>query len=272
MFKSIVFILTLICLSFSVKLIAPYEKEIGNGDLIDLGTIGPGQTVSLQLDPSVTSGGIYGSGGIYDFALVSSVPSGWKSTDSKLYQKPMQITITADPFAKEGEYISTIVIVDENNGEKLGNITFKAKIKITYDVLDVEISPKTYKNIGPGQPARFEVSITNKGSTSDVFEISAIGPKSWSYKQQIFVPSKSTRKIYYEVAAQEEETYKTTLKIVSLASEKIFEEQEVSIQVRSDLIGDYLAVNRGTIIFPIFETPIYALAGLVANVFRLVGA
>jgi uncharacterized membrane protein len=95
-----------------------------------------------------------------------------------LYQNPLQITITADPDAPEGDYAVTIAVIDEANGEKLGNVTFYAKVKITWDVMNFDVSP-SYVIVGPGQPARFGITITNLGSTSDVFQVSSVGSKRW---------------------------------------------------------------------------------------------
>lgn len=251
----------------AVELTAPYHIDVSDGDVIDLGAIGPGQTVSLDLNPIVKTGGTFGQGGQYDRAYVSDLPANWKTVDSKLYQNPLHLSITADPDAKDGDYFATANVIDENNGENLPLIKFKVKVKITHNVLGFEISPLSQRT-GPGQPARFDLTIENKGSTGDVFEISANGPKQWAFKQQIYVPSHSSKTVIYEIVGEEEEKFETTLRVVSLASDQISAEKSVSIDVRSDLIGDYKATNHGTMLFPVFESPIYALAGLISNLFR----
>jgi hypothetical protein len=256
----------IVALSYAIDLVSPEVKNVRNGDVIDLGTIGPGQTVSILIDPKVTTGGIHGEGGLYDMAVAADVPRGWAGSDSKLYQTPLMVTITADPNAPEDNYTSSITVIDENNGEQLGNVTFLAKVRITWDVMDFDVSPP-YKNVGPGQPARFAIRITNKGSTSDVFNVSATGTKRWDFVKPVFVPAQTTKTIYYEVVAEEEETYKTTIKVVSTASENIADEKNVTLFVRSDLLGDYKAANNGVLVFPIFEAPIYAITGLLSNFF-----
>ena len=52
--------LVLISFSFAIQLEKPFEQELTEGETIDLGTIGPGQTVTLEIQPVVESGGIYG--------------------------------------------------------------------------------------------------------------------------------------------------------------------------------------------------------------------
>ncbi|MFH1785702.1 MAG: hypothetical protein ABH842_04705 [Candidatus Micrarchaeota archaeon] len=262
--RSIIFVLLACSLSFALNIVSPSSHAIEDRDIIDLGTIGPGQTVSILIDPKVSDGGIFGSGGLYDQAVVTDLPAGWESTESKLYQNPLQVTITADPNAPEGDYAITLVAIDEANGEKLGNVTFYAKVRITWDVMDFEVSP-SYLVAGPGQPARFEIKITNLGSTSDVFQVSSVGSKRWEFKKPIFVPAQSSKTIFYEVVGTEEETYQTSIKVVSLASDNIASEKNVTMFVRSDLLGDYKATNNGVLVFPIFESLTYSLAGLLSN-------
>jgi hypothetical protein len=263
--RPLLVLLLLLSSSFALDIVSPSAVGVKDGGVIDLGTIGPGQTVSILIDPIEKEGGLHGQGGQYDEALAMDLPKGWTSEDSKLYQNPLQVTITADPDAPEGNYTARVRVVDENNGELLGNVTFEVKVRVTYDVMDFDVSP-TYKTVGPGQPARFELKIRNKGSTSDVFQVSATGAKRWEFVKPVFVPAQSTKTFYYEIVADEEETYKTTLKAVSMASDKIADERNVTLFVQSNLIGDYRAANNGVIVFPIFEAPIYSAAGLVSSV------
>lgn len=257
--------LLLLSVSFAVTLVAP-QAEVKNGDVIDLGSIGPGQTISILIDRKVTTGGIYGEGGLYDIAVAEDLPRGWKSTDSKLYQDQLQVRISADPDAPEGDYTTTIKVIDEYNGEKLGNLTFTAKIRITYDVMGFDVTPQSM-TVGPGQPARFGITITNKGSTGDAFDVTATGAKRWEYRKAVFVPAKSTKTIYYEIVGNEEEVYTTPIRVVSLASSKIYDEKNVTLTIRSGLIGDMKATNNGVVVFPIFQSLVYSLAGLISNLF-----
>lgn len=254
-------------IAFSLDLESPAMHGVKGGDVIDLGTIGPGQTVQLLIDSRETAGGIHGEGGIYDEAVVGDLPRGWTSQNSKLYQNPLMVTITADPESPEGNYSTRVTVIDELNGEQLGNVTFIVKVRITWDVMDFDVSP-AYKMVGPGQPARFAIKITNKGSASDVFQVSALGTKRWDFVKPVFVPAQSSKTVYYEIVGTEEETYQTKVDVVSLASRNINDSRDVTLFVRSDLLGDYKATNSGVVVFPIFEAPIYALAGLLSNIFN----
>lgn len=262
--------LILFSLSFSIDIVSPVtvvspvEENVSEADIIDVGTIGPGQTISILVDPIVTTGGINGIGGTYDLAVAEHLPDGWAATESKLYQNPLQVTITADPDAPEGDYSARIKVIDEGNGEELGNVTFIIRMHVTWDVMEFDVSP-LIKRVGPGQPARFSITILNKASTSDVFQVSATGAKKWEFTKPVFVPAKSSRTIYYEIVGTEEESYEATIKVVSLASENIAAQQNVTISIESNLFGDYRATNNGVPVFPIFELPIYAVAGLISN-------
>ncbi|MEW6721696.1 MAG: hypothetical protein AB1324_00375 [Candidatus Micrarchaeota archaeon] len=257
----------LLSLSAAIDLESPERNGVREGDTVDLGTIGPGQTVELLIDRRVTEGGIYGEGGFYDQVRVQGLPAGWTAEDSKLYQDPLRVTITADPDSPEGEYTALVTVMDEGDGEELGNVTFKVKMRITWDVLDFDVSP-AYLDVGPGQPARFAITIRNKASTSDVFTVSSIGAKRWEFIKPVFVPAHSSKTIYYEIVGGEEEAYKATIRVQSQASENIADERNVTLFIHSGLLGDYRATNNGVAVFPVFEGIIYSLAGLLSNVFK----
>lgn len=264
--RVIVAVLMLLSTAFAINLVSPAVQNVKEGDIVDIGTMGPGQTISVLIAPQVTSGGIYGQGGVYDYAIAENLPSGWTSQGSKLYQNPLQVTITADPDAAEGNYSIPIKAVNEFNGEQLGNFTFTALLHITYDVMGFDVSP-TDITVGPGQPARFAISISNKGSTGDVFDVSANGSKRWAFTKDVFVPAQSTKTIYYEIAGNEEQTYSAPIQVVSSASPKISAQRNVTMVIKTDLIGDYKATNNGVVVFPIFESLAYSLAGLISNLF-----
>ncbi|MBI5051271.1 hypothetical protein HZC08_00785, partial [Candidatus Micrarchaeota archaeon] len=65
----------------------------------------------------------------------------------------------------------------------------------------------------------------------------------------------------------EEEKYTPTIKVVSTSSDLIKAEQQVSFSVSSNILADFKATNHGTLMFPLFEMPLYAIAGLISNFF-----
>lgn len=69
--------LALAALSFSatvVTVVSPQAGEVRNSDIVDAGAIGPGQTLSIQVDREVNTGGIHGTGGRMDLAVANNLP------------------------------------------------------------------------------------------------------------------------------------------------------------------------------------------------------
>lgn len=249
--------------SFAVKVIEPVERNINGGETINLGEIGPGQTISLRIDPKVNTGGRFGQGGDYDIASVVKLPTNWKGKDSSLYGKPLQLEITAAKDAEPGDYL-TYVSIEDKNGEELRTINFIIKISITWDVLQTTIIPKTV-SVGPSQPAPYEITIYNKGTASDVFEVSSSGLKKWQFKRYVYLPPKTSKTIVYQLVENEEENYEPVISVTSVASSLIKTQEKVGFEVRTNLKSDFKATNNGVILFPIFESAIYSLAGLISN-------
>ena len=109
--KVYLFILLCVCsVFFPVHMISPADTDVTQGNEIFLGKMGPGQTIYIEMDPWVYSGDEYK--GHYDLMLAYDLPEGWKSTESKLYEDPMQITITSlsRPTGRK-DTLSTITVV-----------------------------------------------------------------------------------------------------------------------------------------------------------------
>ena len=265
--KLFALVVLLMGVASAITIMSPVETEVNEKDIIDAGIIGPGQTISVTIEPEVTEGGKFGTGGYYDQALVTSVPEGWNSEDSKLYGttlNPLQVTISAAPDAEEGYYHATVTVIDEFYGDGLDNISFSVRVTVSYDVVDISIEPE-YIKTAPGMPATFGITIINKASTGDAFEIKSEGVKRWDFERSVFVPAQSSKTIYYEIVGEEEERYTTVISVESLASPIIHDEKEVTVDIQSSMIDDLKAVNNGVLIFPIFEGIVYAFLGLISN-------
>jgi len=259
----VLFILTLFCLSFSVQMTTPIYKNINNGGSIFLGTIGPGQTLNVEFNPWINDEkGEYK--GHYDLAKAVSLPEEWSSTTSKLYGDPLQITITSSKFEKEGIYNITILIIDEDNAEGLDNISINGKVEIKHNIMEMTINPEKMET-GANQPAKYFITISNLGEASDVFEVSSENIPKWPFKKYIYVSKMSSKTISYEIAEEEEETFKPTIIVRSLSSNIIESRKNISLVVHSNLMNDYKATNYGTPLFPILEEPVFALMGLISN-------
>jgi len=261
-------ILVFVSFSWAIEVIEPIIiKDVSDGQTIGLGEIGPGQTIPVSIHPKVYAGGKFGSGGRYDFARVVQLPFGWKAEDSKIYGDPLQVKITADKNSPEGEYETKITVYDEGNGELLENITFTAKIKIIHDVLDVSVSPYSI-TVGPGQPARYSILITNKGTASDVFNVYTSGVPRWVFEKPVLVPAMSSKTVIYEITESEEERYFPEITVESTSSSLIKQKEEVIFTVQPNLLSDFKSTNHGILVFPVFEAPAYAFAGLISNLWE----
>lgn len=250
----------------AIEVLSPVKKDVHEGDVIYLGKIGPGQTLDVNINRKVTTGGIYGEGGLYDLAVITSIPSGWKGAESKFYGDPLQVKVTANKDAAEGDYLINITVVDEHGGEELENITFTGMVTVTWDVLAVDVTPE-FIYTSPGKPVRFYITVMNTGTASDTCEVSGSGIKRLEFSKQLYVAAGSSKTITWEVVGEEEERYPLTVAVVSTSSPSIIEyEKNVTVEVvPENVLYDYTATNNGVLIFPVFESLIYSLAGLLSN-------
>jgi hypothetical protein len=241
---------------------------ISEGAQINIGVAGPGQTFIVVVDPNELSGGRFGTGGAYDQLFASRLPDGWSSTPSKLYGKTLQADITIPKEAADGEYEVEFTAWDEAGDAGLGpNVSFTAKVAVSRDVMDMKVDPPAIST-GAGQPARYAITINNKGIANDVFEVGSSGVRNWEFKRSIYIPSGTSKTITYEVAGEEEADYAVKIWARSSSSGMIYSESPVSLTVNTDLLSDFRATNRGVLLFPLTEAPAYFIAGLISNLFN----
>ncbi|MCC7570054.1 hypothetical protein KO465_01765 [Candidatus Micrarchaeota archaeon] len=266
--KKTIFIILFILVSFvypanTIEVIAPMETTVSEGDMLYLGTIGPGQTIYVDFDPKVDGGRAW-----WDFAKVTGLPEGWNARESKLYEDPLHVRITTSKHAQEGDYTFKITIEDEGDVSELGTITITCKVTIKHDIMDMEVTP-TKKSVGAGQPARFDITIKNLGNTEDEFVVRSEGIKEWAFRKNVYIPAQSEKTIVYEIVRYEEENSEVKIIAESYNSPEIIkEETTVFVEFKPDLISDMKATNNGLILFPIINTPMHALLGLFSNLFQ----
>lgn len=252
-------------LSFALGVLSPVSAQIEPGLEIQVGNVGPGQTFAIVADPKVSTGGKYGIGGAYDRMVVSSLPFGWSSTPSKLYANPLQTDITVPKDAADGEYESQLTLWDEAGSEGLGgNITFTAKVLVSRDVMDMKVEPASL-DVGAGQPARYAITILNKGIANDIFTVGSVGVRNWEFQRSVYIPSGTSKSLTYEVVGNDESDYSVKIWARSASSDQIYAEAPVQLHVYTDLFSDYRATNRGVLLFPLTEAPIYFVVGLLSN-------
>jgi hypothetical protein len=253
-------------LAYPIMVTAPVSAEIEQGSQIEIGNVGPGQTFYVIADPNVYTGGKFGTGGAYDKMVVSRLPYGWVSTPSKLYAKALQADVTVPKDAKDGQYEVEFTLWDEAGDYGLGgNVSFTALVTVTRDVMEMKVEP-TALSVGADQPARYTITINNKGSANDVFEVGSSGVRDWEFRRSLYIPAGTSKTITYEVVGKEEADYAVKIWAKSSSSQYIYSETPVSLRVNTDLFADLRSTTRGLLLFPLPEAPVYYVLGLISNI------
>ncbi len=264
-FALVLAIFALLPAAFSVSMVSPVSTQIEQGSVIEVGNVGPGQTFAVLVEPKVATGGRFGLGGAYDQLRASSLPYGWASTPSKLYSNPLQADITVPKDAPDGEYDVELTLWDEAGDLGLGeDVAFTVHVTVTRDVMDMKVEPASL-TVGAEQPARYTITILNKGIANDVFLVGSNGVRNWEFRRSIYIPSGTSKTISYEVVGSEEADYKIKIWARSSSSDSIFSEQDASLRVDTSLFSDYRAVNHGVLLFPLTSAPFYFVVGLLSN-------
>lgn len=247
-----------------MHVISPSNANIQPGGEMDLGTIGPGQTFDIQIDPLVLTGGVNDIGGRWDQAVVDSLPDGWSASPSKIYSNPMQVKVTAAPDAPDGDYRFEVKLIDEGGAEHIGGeLSAFFTVHVKKDILSMSVDGPTSEEVSAGQPARYFITITNKGA-NDRFTVASSGVSGWSFTKEVYIAGGSPKTIMYEVVGEEEGYYKVAISARSASSPLIQASAPVSLSVHSNLIADYKATSNGVLLFPFLMAPLYSLAGLIS--------
>ena len=249
-----------------IRVLSPVNAMVQDNGEVYLGAVGPGQTVFVEANALVTTGGVNGIGGRWDQLVIDEVPEGWATEPSLLYEQPLKVLVKVASDAPDGEYEILARAIDDQNKEQLGEVSLRLRINVSRDVFWMSVSPLK-KETGAGQPASFIVTLHNTGIASDAFEISASGLPAWDFRKTVFVPLGSSREVPYDVVSGEEGNFAVKIRARSLSSDRINAEEEVGLGVSTTLISDYKATNNGLLLFPMFEQAAYAVMGLLSNLF-----
>src|SRR4030042_6870191 len=87
-----------------VKMLSPVNVWVQDGSEIYLGLVGPGQTVFVEANALVTTGGVNGIGGRWDQLVIDQAPSGWTTEPRLPYERPLKARIKVASDAPDGEY------------------------------------------------------------------------------------------------------------------------------------------------------------------------
>ncbi len=248
----------------------PVKTTVEAGGQIDLGIVGPGQTLEIVLmrETGEDARGItYKSEALWDKVFVAreTLPPGWSAEDAKFYEQPMHAFVTLAPDAQDGTYYFKLRTVDEYEGTPPIEVT--CKVQVSRELLDAFLEQKTL-SVGVDQPALYLLHLRSKSSASDALSVSVSGlPSTPSLAQKVFLRHNAETVLPIELSEKERGDYALTFKAQSLSSPLIYEEDRGTLQVLSSIWNDMLASANGILLFPSAEQPIYAGLGLLARLF-----
>ncbi len=235
--------------------------------VLDLGVIGPGQTVEVVTERGsgvIASESQTKGEALWDqlFVVRESLPLGWKAEDSKLFEKPFHAFVTASQTAEDREYSFQLKAIDQYEGaiEKV----FNAKVRISKDLLEQSISQTRYVT-GVGLPAVIQIKLKNKSSASDLFELKASGVSGgWKETRRVFVRFNDEVTIPYEILPSEQGEFAVAIEAVSLSSALVNAKNDVTLIAVSSIEQDLKALNKGLLLFPTVEQVVYSALSLVS--------
>ncbi len=271
---SLFILIAMISLTYSavgpeqVKLLEPYPQIVDNGDVIDLGYIGPGQTFSIMISTKVDYGGIYNLGGNWDHLYSIDLPDGWTASKSSFGPK-LKINVKAPPDVKEGIYNLTFVVEDDGHQEEIGDkLVFQGQIEVKKNLVNLKVAPAE-QTVSAGSPARFKIMIENPSTASEVFTVRAKGVPGWNLERDVFIPFRGSTEFYYEIVNYEEDSIPVTIEVVSHSSPQIRDESKIQLITKSDPFYDLLSTNNGLLLYPPMEFLLYGSYQLIASILEL---
>jgi hypothetical protein len=257
----------------AINIIKPINAAIVDGASYDLGSMGPGQAMSVLISRTETTGGKFGTGGYFDYANATDLPAGWNMTPSQIYGNPLQIVIISGADAANGNYTIPIKVYDYpaifyendsgNNSEGLGDRMFLASIHIDDNVLGLgRVSGTSYA--GENQPVRFTMKLENRGNAGDIFVIEGV-----SFKQrivrEIYVAPESETLVPFEFVYQGSGPQTVNFTAYSKNSPaRVRKSLSYPVMIRNTLQADLSSMGYGVVIFPLFEHGSYALGHLLS--------
>ncbi len=252
-----------------LQVVGPATAMLYNNQSVYLGKVGPGESFYVLASPNTTSeNGNYVNIG-WDTLKAVSLPAGWSSQPSPLYENPMKMKITVSPDAQYGTHRLALRAVNVQNYSGLGNLTFYVTVNVTSNIFRLGISP-SYLSSGMAQPADLYISINNTGISDDPFIISASGLPAWNVSEEVISLHSTKNTFAYQVFADEPGVYDLNVSVDSSTSPLLKESYPIKFVVKESLLNDYTAVGNGIGLFPIIFEPTYAFMSALSYVYKLI--
>jgi len=245
-----------------VNISSPVNLILHNGNTINLGKDGPGQTfsISISAQTSAINGTVYSYG--WNQFIAYNVPKNWIVENSSLNNKILTIEIKPSPYAKTGTYNFSLESINTGNYSKLGVLKFNASIYITPKVYTINIKNKKIFS-GINQPVKIQITINNSGVSDTPFIISSTGLPVLNGNISIISLHNSTQEFSYPVFATEPGIYNINLSIKSLSSPLIYKTENIKLTIKSTVLNDYIALGNGALVFPVIYEPVYNLMYII---------
>ncbi|MEM3241204.1 MAG: hypothetical protein QXV13_02000 [Candidatus Micrarchaeaceae archaeon] len=251
-----------------LQITEPIQATLHQNSSIYIGKVGPGESFYIEASATTTnSNGVPVNIG-WDTLETVSLPSGWSSQASPLYENPMKLKVTVAPYAANGTYAMKIKAINVQNYSKLGNLTITAIVNVTPDVFGLNVTPLVLRS-GIGQPANLHVLINNTGASDDPFIVSSSGLPAFNLSYEVIAIKGKPILTTYPVYENEPGTYQFTVSVVSATSPLVHRSFKAELIVNSSVANDYSAVGRGLIVEPIIYEPAYALMLLIDKLSKI---
>lgn len=250
-----------------LNIVGPVSGTLYNNGTLYLGKVAPGQSFYISASPTTTNASGYAINIGWDKLEAVSLPQGWASQSSPLYENPMKMKVTVSPTAADGTYKLTVRSVDVQNYSKLGNLTINAYVNVTPQVFNVSVSPLSI-NTGIGQPTPISITINNTGISDDPFIISASGLPAWNQTAQVISLHSTSNTFSYPVYVNEPGSYAFNLTVNSSSSQQVRKTFKINLVAQATLLNDYSAISQGAILSPVVFAPPYSIMALIAYLYK----
>ncbi len=253
-----------------VQVLEPVYTATDGAGLIDLGVVGPGQTLEIIVSndtAQISRGNKTDSQQNADWDVLQVVkealPNNWIGEDSPRYENPLKARVIVSKDAPDGEYEFSFKAIDEF--EEVTAESFSARARVTRDVLETTLLSEPVKT-EPKTTAEYVVEIKNKGSASDVFQVKLeSNTQAIKAERTLLVRHNSVATVKFNFETPERGEYPLTFTITSQSSPNISNRIQTSLFVGSNLVSDLKAAARGLLLFPTSQSAVYAILALIGN-------
>lgn len=253
----------------SIDITVPVQSAIYDGGTVDLGVVGPGQSLEIVAPNDAHQESSLKAGANADWnqfnILESTLPLGWTGRNGKNYEQNFKAFVEVSPDAADGEYAFKMQAVDEYEG--IAPITINAKVRVDRKVFSMTVRPQK-ASTGVGTPALFMLDLESKTSAPDSYEITVSGfPGAANYSnKRVFMARNSKATIPFEIIPNEQATYAVAFYAKSLSSQKINATATTSVTAKATLLEDMRSAGYGQLLFPHTEQAVIGLLAFLANV------